>query len=190
MNVGGGVILDQTPFTAGAVWLAGTHISSELRCTGTQLTGTDEDGNALVANGITVNGDLTLDGGFTAAGTVSLRSAHVGGSLNLKPSRLAASDRKAFDAAGAQITHDLVWEPGQPVSGLVILEDAEAGRLKDNWRGRANGYWPSTREGQLRLDGFTYNRIREEDGITWVERLEWIGSPRKPAPRGMLTAAG
>jgi hypothetical protein len=126
--------------------------------------------------------------GFTAVGALSLKSARVGGSLQLKPMKLADGEgardnhEVALDLRGAQIAHDLVWEPEQPVRGKVLLEDATVGQLRDNLRFKLNGHWPSAHQGQLQLDGFTYNRICEEHGrppVKCTERLEWIGSRKR-----------
>ena len=73
----GSVLLTGGFAAAGAVRLLGAEITSQLNCSGAQLTGTDSDGNTLVADGMKVGEDVFLDGGFTAAGTVSLNSTHV-----------------------------------------------------------------------------------------------------------------
>ena len=44
----------------------------QLNCRGAQLTGTDNDGDALAADRMKVGGDVFLDEGFTAAGAVRL----------------------------------------------------------------------------------------------------------------------
>ena len=174
------VFLDKGFTAAGAVRLRGADIASQLKCSGARLTGADGSGNALLADGISVGGDVLLDEEFAAAGTLSLRSARVNGSLSLKPSELAdEGHRTAIDAAGAQIVHTLRWAPTKQVSGLVILEDAAAGQLVDDWTqdaGPTNGYWPSADTGRLRLDGFTYTRTGGSHQATLEQRLAWIGS--------------
>jgi hypothetical protein len=69
----------QLPGGGRGAGLAGAAITGQLSCSGAQLTGTDRDGNALAADGMKVGGAVFLDGGFTAAGTISLASAHVRG---------------------------------------------------------------------------------------------------------------
>jgi hypothetical protein len=174
------VFLDQGFNAVGAVRLPGADIGGQLNCSGARLTGTDSDGNALVADGVRVAGDMFLDQGFTAAGTLSLRSARIDGSLSLRPSGLAdVEDKAAIDATGAQITHTLLWSPSQQITGLVILEDATIGQLTDHWTqdaGAVNGYWPSAATGQLLLDGFTYTRTGGQYQATLEQRLAWIGS--------------
>jgi hypothetical protein len=173
------VLLTSGFTAAGAVRLPGARITSQLACRGAQLTDTDSDGNTLVADGMKVGEDVFLDGGFTAAGKVSLNSTHVGGSVLLAPARLAPDDRVALDAARAQISGSLVWAPSAPVSGQVNLEGAAVGQLEDNWgRNRPNGYWPA--DGRLHLDGFTYGRFGGGRQATVEQRLAWIRSQYQP----------
>ena len=77
MKAGGDVFLTGRFTAAGVVRLRGADITGQFGCRGAQLTGTDSDGNTLVADGMKVGEDVFLDGGFTAAGTVSLNSTHV-----------------------------------------------------------------------------------------------------------------
>jgi hypothetical protein len=193
------LLLDRGFTAAGAVRLVGADIAGSLKCTGAQLTGTDRGGESLVADRMTVAGDIFLDDGFTAVGTVSLRSADVGGSLWFVSAELAEGiDKVALDAAAAQIARKLRWAPSRQVAGLVVLEDAVAGQLEDDWTkdngtkddGRASGYWPPTDQGRLRLDGFTYTRIGGERRASPEQRLRWIrGQPKHAAStmRGFAT---
>src|SRR6266496_1976190 len=85
------------PFTAGgAVRLARADITGQLRCSGAQLTGTDRDGNALVADGMKVGAAVLLDEGFTSAGTVSLNSARAD-QLVLRPAKVAGANEITFN---------------------------------------------------------------------------------------------
>lgn len=193
LQAGGGVSLDEVHTTRGGIRLIGADITRELRCNGAILKGADQSGNAMLADQVKVSGDLRIGVSedpsartSAAEGALSLRSARVDGSLWLEPDGLAErgqgkEGKVAIDLAGAQIAHDLVWKPRHPVSGQVILEDAEVGGFEDRLASTPKGNWPSARQGRLRLDGFTYKRIRDEPGVTWLQRLEWIGSPRKPA---------
>ena len=175
MKVGGDVFLDQGFTAAGPLSLHGADIKGELRCRGAELTGRNQDGNALFGEGMKVGEDVLLDQGFTAAGTISLRSARVDGSMLLCPAALAGQDETALDAAQAQITGRLVWAPTVRVVGRVNLEGAACGHLEDDWgHARPGGFWPA--EGQLRLDGFTYDRFGGDHQATVGQRLEWIRS--------------
>ena len=57
----------------GPLRLPGADMTGALSCRGAHLAGCDNDGNALVADGIRAGGEgVLLDGGFTAAGAVRL----------------------------------------------------------------------------------------------------------------------
>ena len=181
---------EDRPFTAsGAVQLDGADISRTLTCRGAQLTTAKENGNALSAELVKVGGDMCLDDGFKAVGSVRLVSAHVDGALRLKQAELAApAGAVALDVTGAQITRELVWAPSTQVHGTVSLEDAQVGQLEDDWtsagEGRTeSGYWPRADQGLLQLDGFTYSRVGQNTA-SLEQRLSWIGSVPEP-PGGM-----
>jgi hypothetical protein len=175
MKIGGDVFLDREFTAAGAIRLPGVDITGELSCRSANLTGQDNDGNALVGDGMKVGGIVFLDQEFTAAGPISLQSVRVGGSVELCPAALAGSGKVALNAAGAQITGSLVWAPASQVLGQVDLEGATVGHLVDYWgQGRPDGFWPPG--GQLRLDGFTYGRFGGGQQATVDQRLEWIRS--------------
>lgn len=196
LKSGGDAFFSKEFTAAGAVWLTGADIAGDLDCSGAQLNRADIYGDALAANGLKVGGEVYFNDGFTAAGTVSIGSAQIGGSLWLSlgepiedASRELADAEAALDATGAQILHKLWWSPAAQVTRLVILEDAEVGQLEDSWAepardpltkpiDRPNGYWPRADQGLLRLDGFIYNRIGGEQQAEY--RLEWIGSYPKP----------
>ena len=176
-------------FTAtGSVLLSGADIAGELILNNAFLIGNDGRDNALYADEIKVDGNVDLMGIF-AVGTVSLKSATVGGDLRLKPLKLAGSrhrvdkDKVALDASGAKIAQELEWEPEAPVHGRVILEHTAVGRLTDNWTGprSESGYWPLN--GRLSLDGLTYTTIGGDHSADLNHRLEWIRSqyPDPPA---------
>jgi uncharacterized protein YjbI with pentapeptide repeats len=155
MKVGGDVWFDKAFIASGAVCLLSADITGQLSCYGAWLTGRDKDGNALHGEGIKVGGDVCLDAGFIADGTISLASAHAG---------------------------TLRWAPAGPVFGQVNLEGASVGELRDDWtREPTNGYWPTG--GQLRLDGFTYGRFGGDHQADVKQRLAWIRSQYKQKPK-------
>ncbi len=164
------------PFTAGgAVRLARADITGQLRCSGARLTGTDRDGNALVADGMKVGAAVLLNEGFTSAGTVSLSSARAD-QLVLRPAKVAGANEITFDftATEAQIAGELRWAPDGQFSGKVNLEDAHVGELEDDWTSpgkQAHGAWP--RDGRLRLNGLTYGGLGD---ASVRQRLQWIRS--------------
>jgi predicted acyltransferase (DUF342 family) len=182
IKVGGDAFFRSGFSAAGAISLLGADITGNLDFNGAELGGANAAGNALIGDNLEVGRNACFAAGFTAAGTVSLGSARIGGSLELcigKPPGAGA----AFDAPGMQVTHELRWMPDEQFTGPVNLEDAQIGQLKDDWssdRGSANGYWPSG--GLLRLDGFSYTRLADEPPATAEQRLTWIQSQYRDKP--------
>jgi hypothetical protein len=109
MKVGGPVYLDEGFTAAGAIQLLGADITGLLSCRGAQLTGKDNDGNALHGYAMKVGGLVLLDQGFTAAGAVFVAAAHIDGSLWLKGAQLA--EPTALLAGGLRIGDQLEWAP-------------------------------------------------------------------------------
>jgi hypothetical protein len=177
MRVGSGVSLNGQFTADGAVRLAGADITGQLVCRGAQLYGRDYRGDTLAAYGIRVSDGVFVDGGFTAAGTVSFAAARFGRSMEFKPATLAGAGRVALDMSGAQVADALWWAPTAQVSGRVDLEGASFGELADDWgegRSSANGYWPIA--GALRLNGFTYDRLGGDRQPSVEHRLGWVRS--------------
>ena len=194
MKAGHDVLLDKEPgddgaaFTAaGAVRLARADITGQLSCSGAQLTGTDAQGNALVAAGMKVGAAVLLNKGFTSAGTVSLNSVRAD-QLVLSPAKPAGANEITFKftAKEVQIARVLRWAPDGQFSGQVNLEDAHVGELEDYWtqsgEQAAHGYWPLG--GRLRLNGFTYGGLGQADvkqRLGWI-RSQYEGDAGKRAP--------
>jgi hypothetical protein len=175
MRVGSGVCLDDRFTAAGTVRLAGADITGQLTCRDARITGFDDDGDSLAAYGMKVSDRVFLDGGFTAAGTLSFASARFGGSVEFKPAALAGQGRVALDMADAWIAGALWWAPAAPVAGRVDLEGAAFGELADDWgveRESANGYWPA--DGLLRLNGLTYDKLGGNHQPPVEQRLDWV----------------
>src|SRR5262249_60558332 len=112
---------------AGAIRLSGPARRSSVLCRGAKLDGKDDDGNALVGDGMKVGARVFFDQGFTAAGAIRLPSARVGGSVRLCPATLAGSGPVALDAGGAQITGSLGWAPARREFGAGKLEGGTGG---------------------------------------------------------------
>jgi hypothetical protein len=78
----------------GPLRLPGASMTGALSCRGAHLTGCDNDGNALVADGIRAGGEgVLLDGGFTAAGAIRLPRANIAGALSCGGARLTGRDK-------------------------------------------------------------------------------------------------
>jgi hypothetical protein len=198
VRVGSDVLLDSSgdlgTFTAkGAIRLAGADITGQLSMRGAQLNRANEKGNVLVADRMKVGGGVYLDSSgdrrtFTAAGTLWLADARVGGSLYLRGVEFAGKT-VALNAEGIQITGKLAWRPEKPVLGQVNLEGAAAGELDDDWtetRSEHNGYWPT----DIRLDGFAYTAIRADNKATVADRLDWIRGKNKEKTQRRLWVHG
>ena len=125
----------------GAVVLTDASVTGQLGVRGAQLTGFDTDSRTLVAERLTVTGDA-LFSTFTAAGAMVL--------------------------SGAQISGELAWLPGGPVSWPLDLDGATTNRLDDD------GHWPGS--GKLKLNGFKYNAFSGDHPSTLADRLKWIQS--------------
>ncbi|MFW6689762.1 hypothetical protein [Streptomyces sp. MAR4 CNX-425] len=92
--------------TTGKVRLVATRIAGTLIFNGARLH--NPDGHALDATRLQVDNDVLMRDGFTAGGTIVLRSARIGGSVDLRAATLdAAPDGMALDAARIQIDGDL-----------------------------------------------------------------------------------
>jgi len=141
----------------GAVRLPGARIGGTLELDGAHLI--NEDDWALVADMITVEGDMRCRDGFRAIGTVGLASARIGGRLFL-----------GGDAPQGHVG------PGGPrqargpgcVSGPIDMRHAKLGGLNDE---PAN--WPQ----RLHLDGLCYDDL--VPNLPAQRRLQWIA--RDPA---------
>ncbi|WP_233438470.1 hypothetical protein [Actinokineospora spheciospongiae] len=100
------------------------------------LTGdADADGYVLDADRLRVDGDLRLDAGFTAAGTVGLRGARIGGHLLLSGAVLGSRGvLPGLEAAFASGTPVTTVPFALVADGIEVGGDVEA---RDRVRGRA-----------------------------------------------------
>ena len=88
MQVSTGVFLDQGFTAAGAIRLSGAVITGTLSCRGAKLNGHNNNDNALAADGMKVGGNVFLNQGFTADGTIRLSSADISGQLSCRGAKL------------------------------------------------------------------------------------------------------
>jgi hypothetical protein len=108
----------------GPLRLQGAVIAGALSCRGAHLVGCDNDGNSLVADGITVGGEgVLLDGGFTTAGTVRLFRAQITGALSCGGADLAGCDNdgNSLVADGMKVSFDVFLDDGFTAAGAVSL---------------------------------------------------------------------
>jgi len=116
---------------------------------------------------------------MTAAGSVRLAGAVIGGAITLKQVQLANPAGIALDAPAVQ-AQELVLLPSAPIQGTVDLSHASVGVLRDD-----PGSWP----GRLNLEPFTYQAL--DPPLPARQRLQWLArDPRghQPQPYEQLAA--
>ena len=127
MKVGGGVFLGKVSTAAGAIELRGADITGPLSCGGAKLNGTDKDGNALLADGIKVDGGVFLDQEFKAAGTVRMPGANITGPLVCRGAQLTGTkkNRNALLADWMKVGGGVFLDQEFKAAGTVRMPGAE-----------------------------------------------------------------
>ena len=125
IKVSGGVFLSEGCTIAGAVRLRGADITGPLDCSGAQLTGIGNDGNALVADGMKVSGDVFLERGVHL-----LQSGPAAASGHYRPAQLprraADRHRQPRRCAGCRRDEGRRW--GVPPRGVHRYRGGPAAR--------------------------------------------------------------
>ena len=127
MKVSGDVFLDGEFTSSRAVRLPRADITGQLSCRGARLTGTDNHGDALVADGMKVGGGAFLRGGFTAAGAVRLPDADITGPLDCRGAQLTGTIGNALVADGMKVGGDVFLSEGFTAAGTISLPSAHIG---------------------------------------------------------------
>jgi hypothetical protein len=88
--------------------LTGAHLNRDVRLRGAHLGRGDDQDVALAADHLVVDGSVTCDGGFEAAGTVTMAAARVNGAVRLDGARIIAGgpQKVAFYGDGMTVGHD------------------------------------------------------------------------------------
>src|SRR5215831_3372200 len=104
--------------------LTGAHFHRNVRLRGAHLGHGDDQEAALAADHLVVDGTVACDGGFEAAGTVTMAGARVNGAVRLNGARIAAGGQQkvAFYGDGMTVGHDFNAE-GLSAEGEVRLVD-------------------------------------------------------------------
>jgi hypothetical protein len=110
---------------AGAVRLVGARIGGQLRCTGARLE--NPNGNALFADGMTVERDVFLDQGFHAVGEVWLLGARIGGNLGCTGARFENPNGDALSADRMTVEESVFLDQGFHATGAVRLPGPASG---------------------------------------------------------------
>ena len=116
-------------------------------------------------------GASVVGDGMRAAGEIRVAGTTIGGELSFRQARLSNPTDTALDAAGLQ-ARELWLRTAEPVQGLVDLDHAQIGILRDD-----AGGWPV----QLSLDGLTYQGL--DPRLPARQRLGWLNRD----PRGHQT---
>jgi hypothetical protein len=149
--------------TTGEVDFSLMTVRGQVRLSGASLD--NQHGNALLAVGMTVSGELLLDESFRASGTVNLAGASIGDSFVCEHATLDGGSGLALQARNLKVTNRLVLKA--TVSGSVDLTEVRAGELDD-----VPSAWPTS---GLNLTGFVYGQLSEHASSMGVgKRLEWI----------------
>jgi hypothetical protein len=119
----------------GVVVLRGARIGGELDLSGAELI--NEDGPALVGEGLQVGSVMFLKGRFRASGrgrrgAVNLRGARIGGQLELDGAELINEDGPALDGERLQVDSSMFLRggfraSGRGADGAVVLRGARIG---------------------------------------------------------------
>jgi hypothetical protein len=176
MRIGGDVNLSGGVEAVGEVRFVGARIDGDLRAGTARMTADiDESG----ARGVALNldrariaGSVSLDAGFSAAGTVRLRQARILGDLDCSGADFDAVGDASWGGSGSALQLDRAR-----VGGALILRrlhgplqaaslaDARVGSLVDD-----AGSW-----GQHHvLDGFAYSRFGPDAPTDAPTRLDWL----------------
>jgi hypothetical protein len=124
LKVGGSLFLSGGFTAAGAVRLSGGNITGLLTCAGAQLTGRDNDGDALVADGLKAKA-VFLIAGFTAAGAVRLPGAEISAQFGCRGAQLTGHDNDGDTLfADGLKTGDVFLDGGFTAAGSILLRSA------------------------------------------------------------------
>jgi len=120
VTVHGDLLLDdqfyaEAPGDRGTVRLAGAHVAGRLSLRSAQVR--NRDGAALVADGMSVGGDLLLDSGFKATGrgrtgAVRLTGTDIGGRFSARRATFASPDGPAIRADRLRVGGDVIFDEG------------------------------------------------------------------------------
>jgi hypothetical protein len=204
-TIKGTVFLTEGFRAEGATRLVGTQIGGNLECDGGEFLNPPGNlpasGAALVADGISIRGNLFLSGKFRAEGEVSLLDAQIGATLGCvggtfrNPLKAGTNGKgRALSADRVNVKGDVYLSDGFNAEGRVRLPGAHVGgdlhchrgefkAAELDLRGASVGSlwdmessWPGP--GNLYLDGFVYGRIA--DGPSDAQtRLRWLSLQRE-----------
>ena len=106
----------------GLVRLQGARITGRLSFRGSHLIGAD--GQALVADGLDVTGEVACDEGFRADGEIRLPGARIGGRLGFTGAMLAGGGGGALAADALTVGGAIFCDKGFRADGEILLQNA------------------------------------------------------------------
>jgi len=175
LEVEGDVRLSEGFDASGEVRFAGARVRGDFIASAARFNGpVDATGArrcALVLDRIEIGGDMRLDQGFAAAGSVSARRASIGGDLDCSG---AAFDRVGDAAWGEGIS--LVLDRAR-IGGTLNLAGLQAPLLGASFAGARAGALvddANTWGERLVLDGFAYSRFGDGASLDSGFRLGWL----------------
>jgi hypothetical protein len=151
----------------GEVRLRTARVGHHVLLTGAQL---DTPGGVAFRLSRAQVGASVVGDGMRAAGEIRVAGTTIGGELSFRGARLRHPGT-ALEAGGLQAT-ELWLHTAEPVAGLVDLDHAQIGILRDD-----PACWPA----QLSIDGLTYQSL--EPRLPARQRLDWLNRD----PRGHQT---
>jgi hypothetical protein len=166
-SIDGGLMLSRLR-AQGEVRVRTARVGQRILLMGAQLA--SPGGIALRLSRSQVGADVFCDE-LTANGGIRVAGATIGGELSFRQARIQHPAGAALDAFGLHAA-ELSLRTAEPVRGLVDLDQAEIGVLRDD-----PGRWP----GQLGMDGLTYQAL--EPRLPARQRLGWLNRD----PRGHQT---
>ncbi len=114
----GGMVVD------GCLHLIDVQVNGFVCCWDTEVR--QPGGTAIAALGLTVKTDLLFGNGFSASGEVDLRSADIGGDLDLTGTTLTNPGRRALAGEGLKVHRSVLCRDGFTADGTVDLTNAQA----------------------------------------------------------------
>lgn len=167
----------------GRITLTGTRVGGVLSFKNSNIEGKVDEANwgvAIIAERATVFASVSLRYAKTT-GRIVFIGAQIGGQFDCAGMTLNGkiTEEKwdlAFNVSRIDIKERLIWRNVEIVQGRVNLISAHVGYLVDDVES-----WPQGNDDQLRLDGFTYDRISVEamKMVSVRQRLAWLARAKQ-----------
>jgi hypothetical protein len=173
-NIGRAVMLGDNFLGEGEVRLLGARVGGNLNCDDGSFKNRCGDRVAFNAEGAKIGRGVLLRNKFHADGEVRLRGAEIGEDLDCQGAILKNAKLKFQRASIKGALNVTGMRTGAETE--VDLSDASCNVLIDCPKS-----WPPN--GNLRLDGFVYQRIGIDPPWSAKSRLEWLERQLPPEPK-------